>query len=53
MRPIIGNSIVVGYIIRVRSIEAVRTMVNSILRHLPVLIACSAEKGKLLSIVGR
>ena len=39
-------------IIRVRSIEAVVTMIDGILRHFPLFIACSVEEEELASIVG-
>ena len=54
MRPIIGTSIVVRHmsIIRVHSIEAIATRINSILRHIPLVIVCSAKKEELLSMFG-
>ena len=54
MRPIIGNSIVVRHIsiIRVRSIEAIATRIDSILRHIPLVVVCSAKEEELLSMFG-
>ena len=39
-------------IIRVRSIEAVVTMADDILRHVPLFIACSVGEEELVSMVG-
>ena len=35
----------------VRSIEAVGTIIDGILRHLPLIIGCSVEEGELSSMV--
>ena len=52
MRLITGDSIAVRHsIIRVRSIEAVVTMTDGILRHAPLIIACSVEPEEFPSTI--
>ena len=48
MSPIIGNSIAIPHVKGVPVIGGSGAIIDGMMRHLPLFIACTAEKGGLL-----
>ena len=52
MRPFIDHAIVILYIKRVGIIGEVGAIIDGILRHLPLFVACTVVEEELLSVIG-
>jgi len=52
LRPFIDNTIVILYIKRVAIFGEVGAIIDGILRHLPLCVACTVVEEEFLSVVG-